>query len=362
LTITLRRSAAAVAAVLALTAGTVTGGVAASASPALDPAKAAPGTAAVAVPTGDTNPIHDPDLVKDGKVWYVFSTGLVHREQGGTIRITISRDQGRTWKYAGTVWSQIPAWIDEHYAGRTLPDNLWAPQVVHHGNRWYLYYSASTFGSNDSITALAVNKTLDPSDPDYRWVDKGRVITSQPSTRLSGTKTLQANAIDPGVVTDRAGRSWLTFGSFWNGIYTVPISWPSGKPAKHWQRHSVQLAERPAVQYDPIEGAYVVRHGGWFYLFASIDFCCQGANSTYKIAVGRAREVTGPYRDKTGALMLTGGGTVLLQTNGTHVGAGGQSVAGNTLAYHYYDAANGYAPTLGLKKIRWVNGWPRVKR
>ena len=357
--ITFGRTAAATAAVLALTASAATGGVAASASPRAGAAPSRP-TAAVAVPTGDTNPIHDPDLVKDGRTWYVFSTGLIHREQGGTIRIHVSHDQGRTWKAAGGVWITIPAWIDRHYAGRTLPDNLWAPQVVHHGHTWYLYYSASTFGSNDSITAVATNTTLDPANPHYRWVDRGRVITSKESTRLSGTTNLAVNAIDPGVVTDRSGKSWLTFGSFWNGIYTVPISWPSGKPALHWQRRAVQLAERPGVQFDPVEGAYVVRHGGWFYLFSSWDFCCQGANSTYKIAVARAREVTGPYRDKTGALSLTGGGTVLLQTNGTHVGAGGQSVAGNTLAYHYYDATNGYAPTLGLKKISWVGGWPQV--
>ena len=42
---------------------------------------------------------------------------------------------------------------------------------------FYLYYSASTFGSNDSITALATNTTLDPSDPDYTWVDRGPVIS-----------------------------------------------------------------------------------------------------------------------------------------------------------------------------------------
>lgn len=36
--------------------------------------------------------------------------------------------------------------------------------------------------------------------------------------------------------------------------------------------------------------------------------------------------------------------------------------ADNTLAYYYYDAANGYAPTLGLKKISWVHGWPKVKK
>ena len=261
------------------------------------------------------------------------------------------------------MWKTIPAWIDRRFAqgnGGVLPDNLWAPEIVHHGHTYYLYYSASTFGKNFSVTALATNTTLDASNPHYKWVDRGAVISSNANTRLSGTKDLQVNAIDASVVSTKGGKPWLAFGSFWNGLYAVRISWPSGKPAKHWQSHAVQLAERPAVQYNPVEGAALVRRHGWYYLFASWDFCCQGANSTYKTAVGRSRYVTGPFRDKQGALLLTGGGTVLLQTTGTHVGAGGESVSGNTLAYHYYDATHDYAPTLGLKTIRWVNGWPQL--
>jgi arabinan endo-1,5-alpha-L-arabinosidase len=316
------------------------------------------------LPRGDVSPIHDPALIVSRGVWYVFSTGYVGREQGGTIRIASSHDQGRTWTAAGSVWDRIPAWIDRHYAdrGATLPDNLWAPEIVEHDGTFYLYYSASTFGSNDSITALATSTTLDPDDPGYRWVDRGAVLSS-PVDRLAGQRNLQLNAIDAGVVSDAAGKPYLTVGSFWNGIFLVPISWPSGKPRAGWAATAVHLAERPDVEFDPIEAAYVVRHGGYFYLFTSWNFCCRGADSTYQIAVGRASSVTGPYRDQDGRALLEGGGTVLLGTEGKRIGAGGQSVFGDTLAYHFYDGGNAaapYVPTLGLRAITWTDGWPRV--
>jgi len=132
----------------------------------------------------------------------------------------------------------------------------------------------------------------------------------------------------------------------------------------NWPAKAVHLAERPGVQFDPIEAPYIVRHGGYFYLFTSWNFCCRGADATYKVTVGRSMQVTGPYRDQQGRPLLEGGGTVLLQTQGDRAGAGGQSVSGNTLAYHYYDGDNTQAPyilTLGLKQITWRKGWPTLR-
>jgi arabinan endo-1,5-alpha-L-arabinosidase len=366
----LRSAGVAVAAALTLVASVGTVGDSAVAEPRTP---GVPSAAAAAEaghdrslePRGEISPIHDPALTVDRGIWYVFSTGYVNREQGGTIRIAASHDHGRSWTALGSVWDTIPAWIDQHYAdqGKTLPDNLWAPEVVKHGGLFYLYYSASTFGGNDSITALATNTTLDPSDPHYKWVDRGPVITSTPGQKLAGG--LEFNAIDAGIIQDRRGKPYMAIGSFWDGIFLVPLSWPSGKPVRNWEAKTVHLAKRPGVQYNPIEGPYIVRHGRYYYLFTSRDFCCRGADSTYKIAVGRSTSVQGPYRDKQGRKMVDGGGTVLLQTRGDHVGAGGQSIYKNVLAYHYYDGGNAtapYIPTLGLEKLRWKHGWPTLGR
>ncbi|PTT65509.1 beta-xylosidase [Arthrobacter sp. HMWF013] len=310
---------------------------------------------------GQTSPIHDPALIvaEDG-TWYVYSTGLLNRENGGTIQIWSSHDEGTTWAYAGNVWDKIPAWIDAHFADGGLPGNLWAPEITEHGGTYYLYYSASRFGGNNSLTALATNTTLDPSDPDYEWVDQGLVVSS-PATGLDPNNPGKTfNAIDAGIVEDVDGTPYMAIGSFWYGIFLVPLEWPSGKPVADWQSKTVNIADR-FMPGNPIEAPYITRHGGYYYLFVSFDSCCRGEDSTYKVAVGRSTSVKGPYLDKDGKDMFGGGGSVVLDSHGAMTGPGGQSVFGDYLAFHYYDGSNQdipYFPTLGLQKINWVDGWP----
>lgn len=114
-----------------------------------------------------------------------------------------------------------------------------------------------------------------------------------------------------------------------------------------------------------MEGPYIVRHGRYYYLFASYDQCCAGVNSTYRIRAGRATKVTGPYVDSTGTPLLEGGGDLLLEGHGRSIGTGGESIfkdrGRDVLAYHYYDAADNGTPKLGLNTLSWTkNGWPTL--
>lgn len=329
------------------------GGLGATAQASPDPLADPAGVKTV---VGQTSPIHDPALIIDGDTWYVFSTGLMGRQNGGTIQRWASDDGGTTWTYRGTVWDQIPAWIDARLTG---VDNLWAPEIFEHDGTFYLYYSASTFGSDTSITALATNTTLDASSPDYKWVDCGEVVSS-PVVGLPNGATF--NAIDAGIIEGADGTPYMAIGSSWYGIWLVQIEWPSGKPVTNWRDSAVNIADR-FMAGNPIEAPYLYKRDGYYYLFVSFDRCCAGPDSTYKIAVGRATKVTGPYLDKDGRDMFGGGGSVILETHGAIVGPGGQSVFGDYLAYHYYDASNTtnpYIPTLGLQKIAWVDGWPTL--
>src|SRR5437763_511162 len=57
------------------------------------------------------------------------------------------------------------------------------------------------------------------------------------------------------------------------------------------------MATRPAVPHNPIEGASLVRHGKYYYLFVSVDYCCERdvAANNYKQAVGRSSSPHGPF-------------------------------------------------------------------
>ena len=159
---------------------------------------------------------HDPALIRDeaGR-WYVFSTGDP-AVASGSIQIRRSSNL-HEWELAGTVFDAIPDWVREAVPG---VENLWAPDVLAHEGQFYLYYSASTFGSNRSVIGLATNVTLDPESSDYRWVDQGLVTESFPENDY--------NAIDPSALVDSTGRAWLAFGSFWSGIRMLAIGAAAG--------------------------------------------------------------------------------------------------------------------------------------
>ncbi|WP_428534874.1 arabinan endo-1,5-alpha-L-arabinosidase [Propionicimonas sp.] len=293
---------------------------------------------------------HDPALVvgEEGQPWYVYSTGGGRGSNAPIVRR--STDGGHTWEFVGAAWkgADTPAWVKAAVPGVS---NLWAPELVRHDGTWYLYYSASSFGRNRSVIGLMTGRSLDPDAPDYGWTDQGLVVAS---TSADGY-----NAIDPGVVTDADGTPWLFFGSFWGGIQQVRLEWPSGKPVAGATPVTVAARASADSPANAIEAPYAIRHGDWYYLFVSFDACCQGVESTYRIAVGRSRQVTGPFVDGDGRPMLEGGGSILAASEGDRIGPGGQSVSGEYLAHHFYDGARRGAVTLAIDKLGWtVDGWP----
>lgn len=297
--------------------------------------------------TGDLR-AHDPALTRHGRRgdWYVFSTGDP-AVSGGAVQIRRSRNL-REWSFAGTVFDGIPAWVTAAVPG---VQNLWAPDVYEKNGTYYLYYSGSTFGSNRSVIGLATNTTLNPDDPAYVWVDRGLVAESFPQNDY--------NAIDPGVVEDDAGTPWLAFGSFWSGIRMFRLQWPDGKLAPD-PGEPLRLADR-FVPPNAIEAPFIMKRRDFYYLFVSLDFCCRGVDSTYKIAVGRSRNATGPYFDQLGSPLQHGGGTVLLSERGAMFGPGAASVYGDYLAHHYYDGAANGDFRLGIRRIGWSkDAWPRI--
>jgi beta-xylosidase len=138
------------------------------------------------------------------------------------------------------------------------------------------------------------------------------------------------NAIDPQLVIEAAER-WHA-GQLRGG--SVRRIEPATGKLSATDTTLYNLARRPRAgrhETPPQEGAleapFIVRHDGCWYLFASFDFCCRGAKSTYNIRVGRARKVTGPYLDRDGVPMTEGGGTLVLEaTTPAWRGPGHQAV------------------------------------
>lgn len=115
---------------------------------------------------------------------------------------------------------------------------------------------------------------------------------------------------------------------------------------------------------DRLEAPFVFKKDGFYYLFLSWDYCCRGENSTYKVVVGKSKEVFGPYLDADGKSLFQGGGTLVIEGNKSWAGVGHNSTytfgGKDYLVFHAYDSNDKGKPKLKIKEIRWENGWPKV--
>jgi arabinan endo-1,5-alpha-L-arabinosidase len=236
----------------------------------------------------------------------------------------------------------MPDWAKKAIPGAR---GIWAPDVVFHNNRYYVYYSVSTFGGQRSVIGLATNKTLDKTSPDYQWHDEGIVLESHPDHT-------DYNAIDSALFVDEDGKAYLFWGSYWTGLKAVEVDPKTGKPFRYAPGELKIPADYVAVASrrgadTSIEAPYIVRHEKYYYLFTSRGSCCDGVKSTYHIAIGRSEKPLGPYVDKDDKRMDQGGGSILLSSTEKWKGTGHNGFfrttkegknKGDWIILHAYDA------------------------
>lgn len=290
--------------------------------------------------------VHDPVMAKEGNTFYVFSTGPGITYYSSTDKVH--------WRLAGRVFADRPDWAPKVAPG--FNGHLWAPDIIQHHGKFYLYYSVSAFGKNTSAIGVTVNRTLDAASPDYKWVDQGIVLQSVPNRD-------DWNAIDPAVSFDEQGTPWLAFGSFWQGVKLVKLDPGLTRLAEPqvWRN----LAHRDASEpNDAIEAPFIFHQHGYYYLFVSFDYCCRGMASTYNVRVGRSKSIQGPYVDRNGKNMLEGGGSLVLKGNKDWVALGHNSTytfdGQDYLVLHAYETADNAIQKLRILDIHWQDGWPTV--
>lgn len=290
--------------------------------------------------------VHDPVIIKQGEFYYLFSTGV-------GIPVRRSRDL-QDWRIArgGTVFQSLP---QEAAAWVSGADSLWAPDISYFNDRYHLYYSVSTFGSNRSAIGLATNTTLNYDDDAFDWVDHGIVVKSDPSDSY--------NAIDANLAIDAGGVPWLVFGSHWSGIKMVRLDAATGKQST--EDDTVYSVASRAVHPRAIEAPFIIQRGDFYYLFVSFDQCCQGIQSNYNVRVGRSEGITGPYLDREGVSMMEDGGTQITFSTDRYRGPGHNAIFTegdrDYIVYHAYDAVQGGTPTLRIEPLVWdAEGWVSI--
>jgi arabinan endo-1,5-alpha-L-arabinosidase len=267
--------------------------------------------------------IHDPSTIAlcDGK-FYTYGTG-------GT---TLVSDDGWTWR-----------------RGVTPARRGMAPDIIHIGDRYYLYVAANIGAQPKAAINMLWSKSLDPNSPDYKWEEGGVVASSD------GVE--DCNAIDPGLLLDpNDGRLWMVYGSYFGYIRLVELDPKTGK--------RVNPNDQPRNIAINSEASILIHHDGWYYLLVTHGSCCRGADSGYNIRMGRARKVTGPYLDHTGLDMIQGGGALFLGSSDRLIGPGHFGLidlgdGAQKFSMHYEaDLDRGGASVLDIRPLLWRDGWP----
>ncbi|PHN08395.1 arabinan endo-1,5-alpha-L-arabinosidase [Flavilitoribacter nigricans] len=298
--------------------------------------------------------VHDPVAIRQGDTYYLFCTGR-------GISVWSSPDL-ENWTKQAAVFEHAPDWTQSIVPG--FRNHIWAPDISYHDGQYYLYYSISAFGKNTSAIGVATNATLDPESPDFKWQDHGMVIQSIPNRDLW-------NAIDPNLAVDEEGAAWLSFGSFWGGLKLFKLADNRLQPAQPQEWHTIAKRERDPLEEDDragqaaLEAPFIFQKNGYYYLFASYDYCCRGAESTYKVKVGRSKDIRGPYLDKDGNRMDQGGGSIVLEGNEQWPGLGHNSIytfdGQDYFIFHAYDMQDNGRPKLKISTVGWdEDGWPVV--
>lgn len=275
-------------------------------------------------------PSHDPSTMirnTDGRYW-IFTTG------DGVWCMSSSNSNFTDWRAERTPYSRTswPSWIRNYVSN--FGGNFWAPEVVNVNGQYRLYYSCSTFGSKNSCIGLATASNLNGP-----WTDQGVVVSSN-----SGSSE---NAIDAAIYAN----TWLVYGSFFGGIRLANLN-SAGKPIN---------STRYALASGDAEAPYILKNGSYYYLFINRGSCCRGLNSTsYRIQVGRSTSITGPYLDKSGRNLNSGGGSDIVVTTGRYIGPGHFGFGNGKVTYHFYDGNDNGNAKLRITSLSWVNGWPVV--
>ena len=293
-----------------------------------------------------TNPVinvsvPDPTMIraKDG-YFYLYGT-----EDTRNIPIYRSSDMVN-WEYMNTAFTNDtrPTWEGKH--------SLWAPEIRYINGKYVLYYSWARWGDhwNSEVGVATADNPLGP------FVDHGKIIDA---------KKLNVENSKDQFYFEEKGKKYLVWGSFFC-LYAVELN-KDGLSVKCNADGTPVVREK--IAGNAYEASCVYKKGKYYYLFASIGSCCEGANSTYQTVVGRSTSLLGPYVNKKGERMLDNKHEIVISGNEHWAGPGHNSIVirddakQEWIVYHGYPRAEAdKGRVVLLDRLQWTkDGWPYVE-
>ena len=296
----------------------------------------------------------DPTVIRapDG-LYYGYATQT--RRDGKWVNIQLARSSDLVhWDYLGDALPAKPGWA-------ATTQDFWAPHVERVGSRYIMYFSGKPDTSDERHgLCLGVATAVSPAGP---FVDMGHPLQC-------GEGFVN---IDPMAFDDPAtGKHLLYWGSGFAPIKVQELSrdrmsFAPGSVPKELVWPNPVKGAFPVL----VEGSWVIRHRGYYYLFYSGDNCC-GAKANYAVMVARSRDAGGPFETLEQATGKPH--SIVLEKRGYWIAPGHNSIvtdrAGNDwIVYHAVDtrhpreAASDEVNTrrvMLIDRIVWKNGWPVI--
>lgn len=283
--------------------------------------------------------VHDPSIVYDNESgrYYLFGSHKAWAMSGNLAGWT-TFNMASLETHNDEVFAHNIEWSKHGGANYSVEGNMWAPDVIYNKDmgKWCMYMSINGDNYYSSIVLL----TSDRINGNYEYVGtivysgftNAKQLEETNFEEVTGDKDIARyvvngnwnaqygpNAIDPCVLYDKNGDLWMSYGSWFGGIFMLKLDKNTGlrdMSFTYTTQTNVSdeyLGYRICGGYGGTgEGSYIVwdKDTGYYYLYMS--YCGLDATdgfSGYHIRLFRSRNIIGPYEDSMGhAAVLTAAG------------------------------------------------------
>jgi xylan 1,4-beta-xylosidase len=273
----------------------------------------------------------DPSVIRVGDEYWATATTS---QWAPIFPLLRSRDLVN-WVLEGAVFERAPAWSAGSY---------WAPEIAHREGWFFVYYTARRKNGPLCVAAAAARA---PGGP---YTDHGPLVCQD------------VGSIDAMTVDDENGQPYLVWKEDGNSRQLPTRIWAQRLGPEGFtlvgRRHEL-LHNEAAWEAHVVEGPFILRRKGWFYMFYSADACC-GRRCNYKLGVARARTLLGPWERNPANPILAGNEHWKCPGHGSIVT---DAKGRDFLLYHAYHPTDfQFAGRQALlDEIAWSgSGWPVI--
>lgn len=284
-----------------------------------------------------TNPVQagdypDPSVIRVGKNYYATATSS---EWGPEFPILHSTDLVN-WSIVGVVFPTRPEWSVGNY---------WAPEIWQENGKFYIFYVARRKNGPLCIAAATAEKPTGP------YTDHGAL------------ECQEVGSIDAFPIRDENGKLFVVWKEDGNSINKPTPLWAQELDEKNWKfvgtRKEILRNDPETWEGNLVEGPYIMRRNGYFYMFYSGNACC-GRGCNYAMGAARSKALLGIWEKDPANPILKGNENFNCPGHGTIV----TTENGRTyMMYHAYDPkdTNYVGRQALLDEVNWTkDGWATI--